>query len=53
MEEMARFGKPEQDQQEIARIIADVVDSLEDDLREELKQKHYHADLNIPASSEP
>lgn len=52
MEEMSRFGKNEEQQQEIARILADVVDDLEEELREELRQKHYHSDLHIPASND-
>jgi DNA-binding ferritin-like protein (Dps family) len=48
IEEMARFDKTEAQQEEIARIIGDVVDQMEDELREELQQKHYHADLHIP-----
>ncbi len=49
IEEMARFGKSEEQQEEIARIIGDVVDQVEDELRDELRQKHYHADLHMPA----
>ena len=51
-EEMARFGKSEDEQLAVARFIADAVDQLEDELRDELKQKHYHADLHIPVTSE-
>ncbi len=48
MEEMANFGKSEAEQQEIARFVADVVDRMEEELREELKRKHYHHDLHMP-----
>ena len=53
LEEMGRFGKTEEQQQEMARIIADVVEQMEEELRNELRQKHYHADLHIPPYSEP
>ena len=46
--EMERFGKSEADQQELANIIHFCIDEIEDELRQELKQKHYHADLHIP-----
>ena len=49
LEQMARFGKSQDQQQEVARFIADAVDQLEDELRDELKQKHYHSDLRMPA----
>lgn len=49
LEEMARFGKTQDQQQEAARFIADAVDQMEDELRDELKQKHYHTDLRMPA----
>jgi hypothetical protein len=47
LDEMARFGKSQDDQQEVARFIADAVDQMEEELRNELKQKHYHSDLRI------
>jgi len=46
-EEMARFGKSEGEILEVARIIADVVDQVEEELRDELRQKHYHHDLHM------
>lgn len=49
LEEMGRFGKTQEQQQETARFIADAVDQMEDALREELKQKHYHSDLHMPS----
>ncbi len=52
IEELARFGKNEEQQQEIARIIDDVVDQIEDELRDELKQKRYHADLHMPVGND-
>lgn len=48
IEEMARFGKNEGEQQEITRILATCVDRMEDELRAELREKHYHADLHMP-----
>lgn len=51
-DEMARFGKSEAQQQELARIINDAVEDMEDELRAELKQKHYHADLHVPESEQ-
>ena len=50
IEEMARLGKSEQQQHEMTRIIEDVVGQIEDELRSELTQKHYHADLHVPAT---
>ena len=47
-DEMARFGKSQDEQDEIARLITDAVDSMEEELREELRQKHYHSDLHMP-----
>ena len=51
-EEMARFGMSDQQQQDVTRIMADAVDRMEEELREELKQKHYHHDIHVPANSE-
>ncbi len=47
IEEMARFGKDDEEQQEVARFIADAVDDMEEELREELRLKHYHHDLHM------
>lgn len=46
-EEMAKFGKTQEQLDEMARILNDVVDEMEEELREELKQKRYHADLHV------
>ena len=48
LDEMANFGKSETEQQEMARILADAIDQMEEELRNELRQKHYHADLHLP-----
>ena len=48
VDEMARRGRARDQQQEMAGIIATVVDSMEEELRNELRQKHYHADLQMP-----
>ena len=53
MEEMARYGKSEAEQQEVTRFISDVVDQMEDELRDELKAKHYHHDLHMPDRPAP
>lgn len=47
LEEMANFGKPLEQQEEVTRFISDAVDRMEDELRDELKQKHYHSDLHM------
>ena len=47
-EEMTRFGKSDDHQAEFLRYVNDVVDQVEQELREELKAKHYHHDLHIP-----
>lgn len=52
LEEMARFGKTTDQQQEVARFIGDAVDQAEEELRDELKQKHYHSDLHISTQPE-
>ena len=46
-EEMARFGKSDESQMEIARFINDAVDQMEEEVREELRQKHYLQDLGV------
>lgn len=48
LDEMANFGKTADEQQEMARILADAIDQMEEELRDELRQKHYHADLHLP-----
>jgi hypothetical protein len=55
LEEMGRFGKSDDEQQEMARILADVIDQVEEELRDELRQKHYLQDLNAhqPATPDP
>ena len=52
LDEMARFGKPQDQQQEVARFISDAVDQVEEELRNELKQKHYHSDLHMSPTKE-
>ena len=47
-EAMSKMGKSADQQQEAARVIAGVVDQMEEELREELQQKHYHHDLHVP-----
>ena len=52
LDEMARFGKSQDEQQEVARFVGDAVDQMEEELRNELKQKHYHSDLRISTPHE-
>lgn len=47
-QEMAEFGISQSQQDQMAGIITDVVDQLEEELRDELRQKRYHADLHVP-----
>ncbi len=47
LDEMTRFNMSPSQQQEMARIINDAVDTMEEELRGELTQKHYHADLHM------
>ena len=51
-DEMERFGKTEEQQQEMARIIGDAVDQMEEELRDELKKNHYHSDLHVQEKTE-
>lgn len=53
LEELSRFGKSQEQQQEMARVVADVIDQVEDELREELKAKHYHHDLHMSGPEGP
>ena len=48
---MAAIGKNQEEQNQATGIIAAVVDQIEEELRDELRQKHYHADLHMPAKS--
>lgn len=49
---MSQMGKSDEQQRETTRIIAGVVDQMEEELREELQQKHYHHDLHVPGGTE-
>lgn len=46
-QELEQFGKSQEQQQEIALLVNEAIDRMEDELRDELKLKHYHADLHI------
>ena len=48
-DEMTRFGKTTEQQAEIVRFMNDCVDQMEDELRQELREKHYHSDLKMPS----
>ncbi|HAU38772.1 MAG TPA: hypothetical protein DCX07_13780 [Phycisphaerales bacterium] len=50
-EEMARAGKSSPQQLEVARFIKDAVDRVEEELRVELRAKHYLADLHEPQAA--
>ena len=47
IQELIRLKKPEALQQEITKILNDAVHNVEQELREELRQKHYHQDLHM------
>ena len=48
IQEMIRLHKPEEEQNEVTKIISDAVHKVEQELRDELRAKHYHHDLHIP-----
>ena len=50
IKEMIRRKKSDAEQEEVVSILNSVVHTVEQELRDELKQKHYHQDLHV---SEP
>ncbi|HOD81445.1 MAG: hypothetical protein BWX88_03907 [Planctomycetes bacterium ADurb.Bin126] len=47
-EELAHRGRTPHEQDWAIDLLNTVVDKLEEELREELRQKHYHHDLHMP-----
>ncbi|HNX27260.1 MAG TPA: hypothetical protein PKK48_07620 [Phycisphaerae bacterium] len=45
--EMINAGKPAAFQEEVTDIITQAVHKVEQELRDELRQKHYHQDLQV------
>jgi len=46
-DEMARRGRTPHEQDWAIDLLNNVVDKLEEELRDELRQKHYHHDLHM------
>jgi hypothetical protein len=47
-EEMEQYHFDAEMRDKVSAIIKAVVDQIEDELRQELKAKHYHHDLHVP-----
>lgn len=45
--EMINAGKPSAFQEEVTAMITQAVHKVEQELRDELRQKHYHQDLKV------
>ena len=52
IKEMMARGKSSADQEEMTTILKKVVDVVEQELRDELKEKHYHHDLHMEANAQ-
>lgn len=50
--EMINAGKPAAFQEEVTALITQAVHKAEQELRDELRQKHYHHDLHVEESKE-
>lgn len=52
IKEMIARGKSSAEQEELTKILTKVVDVVEQELRDELKEKAYHHDLHMEMTAE-